>query len=185
LSRLALALAFIALVLFAPSRSNASPDPTLAPILGFASTAVPIAATTGLWLSGEGPNEGIRFDLGMIFLAAGTIVGPSIGQIYAKAGGDAWVSFILRAITGTVMLSGIGLATRGESEGAQSGGTALAVIAGIPTAFLAGWDIFGSSTSAVEAAVEAGHGRTRRRSSVEIDLGGFNLCSAFVGSRCP
>ncbi|MCK6551543.1 hypothetical protein L6R52_37260 [Myxococcota bacterium] len=143
-----------------PVRAAAAPDPTIAALLSTGSTVLPIAATTGLWTSGRGADEGLRFDLGLVFLATGAIAGPSIGQIYGSGGSDAVVTFILRMLTGTLMTVGTGLWVR--SDNTKDAGRALAILGGIPTVFLAGWDIFGAAESAREST---------RRERMVADLG--------------
>lgn len=166
-----------------PSRTEAAPDPTLAPLLSLGATVAPLAVTLGLWTGGRGIDEGIRFDLGITFLGVGAIVGPSVGQIYAQGGTDAWVTFILRAITGSIMLTGVGLALRADDAGARSAGQALAVVSGIPTGLLAIYDIVSASSSAIEAAQRRGH--SAWRPPPPLHVGGFSLCSALLDQTCP
>jgi len=169
------------LLALAPRVSLAAPDPVLATALSAASTLVPIAATTSLWATGRGIDEGVRFDLGMVFLGLGAIAGPSIGQFYAEGGTNAVLSLILRTITGGVMLGGIGLIGRGGESG-QDVGTALTLIGGIPTALLALYDIIDASDTAIEA-------RRRRATAMVIapptrSVGPFDLCASIQGG-CP
>lgn len=153
---LAVALAFAVTTLPA-NRAEAAPEPVVASLLSVASTLVPLAVTAGLFFTGRGVDEGIRFDVGMTTLGLGAIVGPSIGQIYGSGGGDAFITFILRGITGGLMLTGIGLSVRGN-EDYHSLGNALGWLGGIPTFLLALWDIIGAATSAKQARYDAGHG---------------------------
>lgn len=153
------------------------PDPTLATVLSLASTLTPMAVTAGLWATGRGPEEGIRFDVGIGALAVGAIVGPSIGQFYAEAGTNAWVSLLLRSVTGSIMLTGVGFWARGAEEDAGLG-QALTVVGGVPTTLLALYDIVDASSSAVEAR------RNRATASLPppaVDIGGFSLCDALTG----
>lgn len=149
-------LAFAAGTLPAP-RAEAAPDPIVASLLSVSSTLLPLAVTAGLFFTGRGTDEGVRFDAGMVSLGLATIVGPSIGQIYGHGGGDAFITFLLRGITGGVMLTGIGLRVRGRVD-LQPLGTALTVLGSIPTVLLALWDIIGAATSAKQARFDAGHG---------------------------
>ncbi len=153
---LAVALAFAVTTLPA-KRAEAAPEPVVASLLSVASTLVPLAITAGLFFTGRGVDEGIRFDVGLTTLGLGAIVGPSVGQIYGKGGGDAFITFLLRGVTGGVMLTGVGLRVRGR-EDLQGLGTALSLLGGIPTFFLALWDIIGAATSAKQARYDAGHG---------------------------
>jgi hypothetical protein len=177
------ALFALAAVLAFPASALAAPDPTLASLLSAGSTALPLGITAGLWLTGAGTDEGLRFDIGMTTLGIGAILGPSVGQIYAQGGTDAWVSFVLRAITGGIMVTGVGIMARGDEQ-AHSAGTALAVLGGIPTGLLALYDIIGASSSAVAAAQRKGHGPAAS-ALPPIAIGGFSLCASFSGSRCP
>lgn len=171
---------------FVPFAAEAAPDPVLAPLLSAGATLLPIGVTAGLWAGGRGTEEGIRFDVGLTFLGIGAIFGPSVGQIYAQGGGDAWVSFILRAITGSIMLTGIGLWARADDTGVQSAGQALAIVSGIPTVFLAVYDTIGASSSAIEAARKSGHGRVAMEVRTDFEeIQGLALCSSLVGQPCP
>ncbi len=149
----AIAVAFASL---APSRAEAAPDPVIASMLSLSSTLVPIGVTGVLFFTGNGTDENVRFDLGLTTLALGAILGPSIGQIYAHGGVDAWVTFFLRIITGGIMVAGTGLAFRGVQD-AQTAGVALAILGAVPTAFLAGWDIFGAASAARAQRYKEGH----------------------------
>lgn len=132
MSRRALvATSLLALLLTGKPALATGPDPTLATVLSVASTLTPMAVTAGLWATGRGPEEGVRFDVGMGALAVGTIVGPSIGQFYAEAGTNAWVSLLLRSVTGSIMLTGVGFWARGAEEDAGLG-QALTVVGGVP-----------------------------------------------------
>jgi hypothetical protein len=154
------ALLLPAVLTIVPARAWAAPDPTIAALLSAGSTVLPIAATTGLWTTGRGVDEGIRFDLGLAFLATGAIAGPSVGQIYGHGGSDSVVTFILRMLTGSLMTVGTGLWAR--SNNTKDVGRALTILGGVPTVFLAGWDIFGAAESAREAT---------RRERMVADLG--------------
>jgi hypothetical protein len=147
----------IAAALSVATRAEAAPDPVIASALSVGSTLVPIGITGILFFTGNGYDETVRFDLGMTTLALGSVFGPSIGQIYAGGGVDAWVTFFLRIITGGVMVTGTGLALKGTGEGAQTAGTALAVIGAVPTVFLAAWDVFGAAKAAKAARYREGH----------------------------
>ncbi len=126
-------------------------------MLSAGSTVLPIGIASGLLLTGRGPEEGIRFDVGLTAIAVGAIVGPSVGQIYGQGGVDAVVTFILRMITGSVMTVGLGFMMRSDDESAQSAGRALFVLGGIPTAFLGIWDWFGAASAAKQARYREGH----------------------------
>lgn len=140
-----------------PRSSAAAPDPTIASLLSLGSTLVPVGVSGALLFQRRGSDEGLRFDLGLTFLGMGAIGGPSVGQFYAGAGGDAVVTLLLRALTGAVLLVGTGLALRGDG-GTQDAGEALAVLGGVPTVLLAAWDVIGAASSAREARYREGHG---------------------------
>jgi hypothetical protein len=125
-------------------------DPAIATLLSAGSTVVPIALTSVLWTTGPGRSEDLRLNLGLVALGLGSILGPSIGEIYAGAGADAWVTFFLRAATGAAMLAGAQLSARADSESGRNGGNAVFLIAGIPTALLALYDIVAASSAAEE-----------------------------------
>jgi len=167
------------LVALAPLPARAAlPDPTIATVLSAASTVVPLAATAALWGTGRGIEEGIRFDLGMVFLGLGAVAGPSVGQFYAGGGTNAVVGLILRSLTGGVMLTGAGLWVRGGESG-EGVGTALTLLGGVPTALLAIYDIVDASSTAMES---------RRKAATAmlvpppvLNIGGFSLCGAIAG----
>ena len=175
----AIALAGVLTTCATPARA-AGPDPTIAAMLSTTSTLVPIGLTTALWLDGRGTDEGLRFDLGMTFLGLGAIFGPSMGQIYAEGGGDAWLSLFLRAITGSVMATGAGLWIRGESSKAQSSGRVLSFVGGVPTLLLAIYDIFDARANAREGQARRGHGYTASLPMIE-EIGDLSPCSAVRG----
>ena len=141
----------------APRRDQANPDPVIAGLLSAGSTVLPLSVSAGLLLTGRGPDEGLRFDIAMGTLAVGSIAGPSIGQIYGRGGTDALITFLLRTVTGSAMTTGVGLRLRGN-EAQQETGMALAIIGGIPTVFLAIWDIVGAARSAREVRYRASSG---------------------------
>lgn len=172
------ALAAFAVVQAEPA--EAAPDPTIASVLSAACTVVPLAVTVALWTPAPGVGEPVRFDLGMTFIGLGSVIGPSVGQVYAGAGSDAVVSFILRTITASVMMVGSGFWARSEEQ--RGLGQALTVVGGIPTALLALYDIFGASSSAIESAAQRGHGVS---SSVEAsgEASPFRLRSALLEAR--
>ncbi|MFO0723793.1 MAG: hypothetical protein U1E65_08435 [Myxococcota bacterium] len=186
----AIAALLVAGIGLAPLRPvHAAPDPTIATVLSAASTVVPLAVTVALWTPAPGVGEDVRFNMGMTFIGIGSILGPSVGQIYAEAGGDAVVSFILRSITATVMLVGSGYWARSEEH--RGLGQALTIVGGVPTALLALYDIFGASSSAIAAAAQSGHGvsgseevplRYELSTSLRLCMAGVGPCSA-VGPR--
>jgi hypothetical protein len=146
----------VAVASLQPSHADAAPDPLIASMLSLGSTLVPIGVSGVLFFTGNGTDENVRFDLGLTTLALGAILGPSIGQVYAHGGVDAWVAFFLRLITGGIMVAGTGLAFRGTGDG-QTAGIALAILGAVPTAFLAGWDIFGAASAAKAQRYQEGH----------------------------
>lgn len=121
-------------------------------------TLVPLGLGLGLLYTGRGADEGVRFGSGMGAIGVGVVIGPSTGQIYAQGGTDVAVTFVLRAITGAVMLTGIGLRLRGD-ETEASLGQALGLIGGITTGLIAGYDIYAASQYAKEARYREGHTR--------------------------
>jgi len=174
------ALLLIIALTFAARPATAAPDPTVAAVISVASTLVPLGVTAGLWATGRGPDEGVRFDIGLAAMAVGSILGPSAGQIYAEADSDAWISFVLRFATGAVMVAGSGLWLRGPSEGAQEAGKALTFVGAIPTAILAGWDIYSSAANSVEWARRQGYGPSTQ--AITPSIGVFSLCSGLPDS---
>ena len=148
--------ALATLIAILPARVEAAPNPTIASLLSVGSTLIPVGVGTGLLLTGRGPDEGIRFDVGVTTIAIGSIAGPTVGQLYGKGGWDALVSFILRAITGSVMSVGIALHLRGN-EDSQSAGLPLLILGAIPTVLLAAYDVWAAQDSAKEARYREGH----------------------------
>lgn len=128
------------------------PEPLSASLLGFTATALPLTVGTSLLLTERGPREGIRYTAAVASLSVGTVVGPFTGQLYGKAGGDAVLTMLLRGVTTAVSLGGLTLVVRGSPED-EGTGAALLILGGIPTAFLAGFDIFDAANSAREARV--------------------------------
>lgn len=155
----------------APERAEAAPDPVIASMLSVGSMAIPLTLTAILWGTGQGKSEGIRFDIGMVALGVGSVFSPSVGQIYAGGGTDAFVTFLLRTVTSAVMLTGVGFRLRG-AENRQTLGLALALTGGVPTLFLAAYDVYAAAVSAKEARYEAGYARV----SVPPELIGVALC---------
>ncbi|MCA9551722.1 MAG: hypothetical protein KC933_16915 [Myxococcales bacterium] len=146
------------LLVAAPGRAEAAPDPVVASVMSVGATALPLAITGIMWGTGRGADEGVRLDVGMIALGLGSIVGPSAGQIYAHGGVDAFLTFLLRAVTGAVMLTGVGFKLRG-AENKQLMGSALAITGAVPTGLLAIYDMYAASVSAREAGYREGYGQ--------------------------
>ncbi len=139
-----------ALVLSAAGPARAGkPEPLVAGLLSAGGTLLPLAVTAGLWSTGRGPAEDVRFDAGLTALALGAVVGPSLGHLHAGTGGDAWVTFLLRAMTGAATCVGVGLALRADGN-LREVGAGMTVVAGIPTGLLALYDVFAASSSARE-----------------------------------
>lgn len=152
-----------------PARAQAAPDPVIASLLSAGSTVIPLAVSGGLLLTGRGSSEGLRYDLGKVFLGIGAIPGPSIGQIYGRGGVDALVTFLLRAVTGAVLILGVSYALRGDEN--QTGtGNALLWLGGVPTGLLAIWDIYAASVSAREARYEEGHAEVWGPNQILVDV---------------
>lgn len=146
----------LGLALTIPTPAWAAPDPLIASLISAGSTVVPLAVSGTLLFTGRGSDEGVRYDFGLLFLGFAAIPGPSMGQIYGDGGVDAVVTFLLRAVTGSVLLLGTGYALRGDET--QTGtGTALLWLGGIPTGLLALWDIYAASVSAQESRYQEGH----------------------------
>ncbi len=147
------------LVAASPRQAEAAPDPAVASLMSASATAVPLAMTAILLGTGRGSEEGIRFDVAMVTLGIGSILAPSAGQIYASGGTDAFVTFLLRSVTGAVMLAGVGFKLRGNER--QDGmGKALAIAGAVPTSLLAIYDIYAASVSATETRYKAGFAQT-------------------------
>lgn len=164
-------LAVLVLSSATPRRAEAAPDPVIASMMSVGAMALPLTLTAILWSTGAGKAEGIRFDVGMVGLGIGAILSPSVGQIYAGGGTDAIVTFLLRTVTSAVMLTGVGFRLRG-AENRQTMGLALALTGGIPTAFLAAYDVYAAAVSAKEARYEEGYARV----AVPPELVGVALC---------
>ena len=116
------------------------PDPVNAVLLSTGSTLVPLGIATGLLATGRGKSEGIRFDVAMAFTGIGSVIGPSVGQFYARGGTNAWVTLGLRLATSATMTTGLALRLRG-GEGDRDLGTALFWVGLVPTALLGLYDI--------------------------------------------
>lgn len=154
-----------------PRRAEAAPDPVIASVMSAGAMTIPLTLTTILWATGQGKSEGIRFDVGMASLGVAATVAPSVGQIYAGGGTDAFVTFLLRTVTSSVMLTGVGFRLRG-ADNRRSMGLALALTGGVPTLFLALYDIYAASVSAKEARYEAGYAQI----GVPPELVGLAAC---------
>src|SRR5688572_25238517 len=120
------ALALATLIAVLPARVDAAPNPVIASLLSVGSTLIPVGIGTGLLLTGRGADEGLRFDLALATIAVGSIAGPTVGQLYGQGGWDTLVSFLLRALTGSIMTIGIAFDIRGN-EDTESAGLALAI----------------------------------------------------------
>ena len=155
----------------APRTADAAPDPVIASVLSASATAVPLALAAVLLGTGRGAEEGIRFDAGMVTLGLGSILGPSVGQMYARGGVDAFVTWLLRAVTGAVMLTGVGFRLRGPTN-RKILGTSLAITGAVPTGLLAIYDIYAASVSATEAR----YNRSDAQMSVPRELVSVALC---------
>lgn len=181
--RLLLGLAvMVVLGLAAPEPARAAPDPVVASVMSAAATLVPVGVGIALLTTGRGFEEGIRFDFGMGSIAAGSIAGPSVGLIYADGGWDAVITFLLRAVTGSVMLTGLGFKLRGAEE--RDGlGLALSLVGGVPTGLLALYDVYAAARSAQQSRYEEGHARLRRSASELADVALCGPIPCPVGGR--
>ena len=137
--------------------AQAAPDPVIASLLSTGSTLIPVAIGTGLLTTGRGADEGLRFDMALGTIALGSIAGPTVGMLYGEAGIDALVTFLLRLLTGGIMVAGLGLRLRG-GENVRGLGLALLVVGAIPTGLLAIYDIFAAASAATEARRASGIG---------------------------
>lgn len=152
----------------------AGPDPVVAGLLSVASTLIPIGLTLILWVPNDGLQEDVRLNTGMVSLGLGSILGPSIGGFYAGGGGDTWITLLLRTLTGSLMLSGIGLAARAELEGSRDLGQALAWAGAVPTGLVALYDLWTVPGRAREASRRS---RTVAWEAVPtLSVGAFSLC---------
>ena len=148
--RIATFLGMLTIGVGASSQAVARPDPVLAATLSTASTALPTTIGIALLTTGAGPREGARYDAAMVSLISGVVFGPSAGQLYAGGGLSAFLTFALRAVTASVMLTGIHFGLRGTAE--QDGlGQALAWVGGIPTGLLIIYDTVNATTQAEQA----------------------------------
>lgn len=144
-----------------------------------AATLLPTALGLGLLTTGRGWREGFRYESGMAMIGAGTIVGPSVGQLYARGGLSAVLTFTLRALTSSVMLFGLAKQFRGGEEN-DSLGTALSVVGGVPTGLLAIYDIFNAATQAEATRYEAGYAQAAPLELMSISRCGAMPCSTAV-----
>lgn len=158
----------------------AGPDPVVAGLLSVTSTLIPIGLTLLLWVPGEGTDENVRFNTGMVSLGLGSILGPAIGGFYAGGGSDTWITLILRTLTGSLMLTGIGLAARAPEASGRDLGRALGWSGAVPTGLLALYDLLTVPGRASEASLE--FRKVAWESAPPLTVGGFSLCegAAFV-----
>ena len=151
----------IATVLMSSSRPAVAadqPDPVVAVLMSLGSTLIPIALGTVLWTQERGVDEGLRYDMGFIFFSIGGILGPSTGKFYADQESDAWITLVLRGITGSMGMAGCGLWLRGEEAQTRNNGRALAAIGIGTTGLLAVYDIWSAGSAALETQRRRGYG---------------------------
>jgi hypothetical protein len=154
----------VALFALAPRTASArDPEPVVAELLSLTATLVPIAVAAGLLATGEGGRENIRFSLSMALLGAGAVFGPSIGKFYAKDPGEATLTILLRGVTTSVLLAGVGVKTRKPDQ--ETLGTALIVAGGVPTGLVALYDFWTAPKRARDAS-------RRRRTVADLEMNG-------------
>lgn len=130
----------------------APPDPANAAVLGTVATLFPIGLGAGLLASGRGADDDARFTAALTSISVGAVFGPTTGQLYAGAGVDAVVTLVLRAVTGGLSVSGLGLTLRGSDDEVPTG-AALFVVGGLTTLALAVYDILETPSTAREARI--------------------------------
>ena len=110
--------AAVALFSMNPDKAWAAdaPEPATAAMVSVGAMAVPLTMAGLLWGTGRGKAEGLRFDIGLVALGVGSVLSPAAGQFYAGEVSDALVTMFLRAVTSAVMLTGLTLRLRGDSE---------------------------------------------------------------------
>ena len=159
--RLFCAPALVVSLLALPVQSSEAakrPDPVVATLISLGSTLIPVAMGTILWTQDRGINEGFRYDMGFVFIGVGGILGPSTGKFYADKESDAWISLMLRGVTGSLGLMGTAFWLRGEKAQTRNNGRALAGIGMGATGLLGLYDIWTSGSAALETQRERGYG---------------------------
>lgn len=146
----------------------------MAGLLSVTSTLIPIGLTLLLWVPGEGTDENVRLNTGMVSLGLGSILGPAIGGFYAGGGSDTWITLILRTLTGSLMLTGIGLAARAPETSGRDLGRALGWSGAVPTGLLALYDLWTVPGRAAEAARK--HRTVAYEPVPALSVGAFSLC---------
>ncbi len=171
---------------FSPKEARAGkPDPVIATMLSVASTLLPLGVSSGLLFTGRGSDEGLRLDVGLSLVGVGSIIGPSIGHIYAGTGTDAWVTLGLRVLTGGLMTAGIGLKFRGN-EDQQTPANALVVIGASLTALLAGYDFYAAYKSAEESHIRRQLGQLElSQELIDIQHCGAFPCATLSANYLP
>jgi len=145
-------------------------------VLSLACTLIPIAVTAGLWATGDGVDEDVRLGLGMAFLGLGTIVGPSAGAFYTEDTGEAFLTMGIRAVTGSIMLSGVGLYTRGGDD-RETLGTALTIVGAVPTGLVLIYDLWTAPKKA-RASDRAARTVAQMEEAPRLNLGAFTFTRA-------
>lgn len=157
------------------------PDPVKATLLSLGSTLLPVGTGVALLTLDDGVTEDARVVAGLTAVAVGASVGPSVGQWYARGGGDAWLTFFLRSLGTGMMTSGIAVRVDDGTE-FRDLGLATAILGGAVTSALAIYDIATAGRTARETRRASGFA-SRPPDLLEVARCGPFPCSAAVVVR--
>lgn len=172
-----------ALLAPAPAGAAQRPDPAIATLLSLGSTLLPVGTGLALLTLDDGVTENERLVAGLTAVSLGASVGPSVGQWYARGGGDAWVTFILRSLGTGMMTTGIAVRVADDPD-FRDLGLATAILGGTATTVLAVYDIATASRTARETRRASGFG-LRSPDLRDVARCGPFPCSAAVTIRAP
>ena len=116
-------------------------SPTQAQLYSLGGTLVPVLLGAGM--------DKERDDIRVPLLAAGILVGPSVGHFYAENTSQALTGIGIRLGGGALSVLGFGVALNASLEGNSGGGGAALFYAGVLTSLAsAGYDIFTADDAA-------------------------------------